>query len=78
VLAPSGDNDVGQDILDDYVTGAGDKSIRQAVFNNRTLGLSNVDAHVSGMTDYGGSFEAVDVDHIGARLRLVVHTTGTA
>jgi hypothetical protein len=78
VLAPSGDNDVAQDILDDYVTGAGDKSLRQAIFNNRTLGLSNVDAHVSGMTDYGGSFEAVDVDHIGARLRLVVHTTGTA
>lgn len=78
VLVPSADNDVAQDRLDDYVTGAGDKSIRQGIFNNRTLGLSNVDAHISGMTDYGGSFEAVDVDHIGARLRLVVHTSGTA
>lgn len=77
VLVPSADPEVGQSRLDPYVTGAGDLSIRQAIFNNRTLGLSNTDAHVSGVTDYGGSFEAVDVDHIGARLRLVVHTRGT-
>jgi hypothetical protein len=78
VLVPSGDSEVGQSRLDPYVTGAGSLSIRQAIFNTRDLGLSNTDAHVSAMSDYGGSFEAVDVDHIGARLRLVVHTRGTA
>jgi hypothetical protein len=78
VLVPSGDNEVGQSRLDPYVTGSGDLSIRQAIFTTRTLGLSNTDAHVSRMSDYGGSFEAVDVDHIGARLRLIVHTRGTA
>lgn len=78
VLVPSGDNEVGQSRLDPYVTGAGDLSIRQAIFNARTLGLSNTDAHVARMTDYGGSFESVDVAHIGARLRLIVHTRGTA
>ncbi len=82
VLVPSGDNQFGQSRLDPYVTGAGALSVRQAIYNANTpttgLGLSNTNAHVSGMTDYGGSFEAVDVDHIGARLRLVVHTTGTA
>jgi hypothetical protein len=77
VLAPSADEAVGQDILDDYVTGQGSLSIREAVFNNRTLGLSNVDAHVSGVIAYGGRYEAVDVAHIGATLRLVVHTKGT-
>lgn len=81
VLVPSGENKVGQSRLDPYVTGAGALSIRQAIYAANTptlgLGLANTNAHVSGMTDYGGSFEAVDVDHIGAKLRLVVHTRGT-
>lgn len=77
VLVPSGDNETGQSRLDPYVTGAGALSIRQAIFNTRALGLSNTDAHVAAMSDYGGSFEAVDADHAGARLRLIVHTRGT-
>lgn len=82
VLVPSGDNTVGQSRLDPYVTGAGALSIRQAIYAANTpttgLGLANTNAHVPGMTDYGGSFEAVDVAHIGARLRLIVHTSGTS
>lgn len=70
--------DEGQDALDDYVTGAGASSIRQAMFNNRTLGLTNVDAHVSGMSRYGGQFDTAQIPHIGAVLRLIVHTIGTA
>lgn len=77
VLVPSGDNEVGQSLLDPYVTGAGPQSIRQALFDS-ALGLARTQSHVSGMTDYGGSFDAVDVAHIGARLRLVVHTSGTS
>jgi hypothetical protein len=51
---------------------------RQVIFNNKTLGLSDVNAHISGMSRYGAEFEAAGVEHIGAVLRLIVHTTGTA
>lgn len=77
VLVSFTDAGIAQDSLDDYVTGAGSKSIRQAVFQNRALGLTGVNAHVSGMSDYGSSFEMSDIQHIGAKLRLVVHTKGT-
>jgi hypothetical protein len=69
----------GQDSLNAYVTGAGPQSIRQAIFARRTLGLTDgTDAHVSGMSRYGGSFSAAQIDHIGAVLRLVVTTPGTS
>jgi hypothetical protein len=70
---------VGQDSLDAFVTGAGPQSIRQAVFTNRSLGLADgTEAHVSGMSRYGGTFPAASIEHIGAALRLVVTTPGTA
>lgn len=78
VLVPSADALVGQELLDPYVTGAGASSIRAIIFAARGLGRSDCDAHVSGLVSYGGSMEAVGVRHIGATLRLVVHTTGTA
>src|SRR5690242_10970978 len=56
VLVSTADMDIGQDSLDDFVTGAGSKSIRAAVFANRTLGLSGVNAHVSRMSEYGAKF----------------------
>lgn len=70
--------DEGQDQLDVYVTGAGDSSVRELIFNNATLGGVAVDAHVSGMRGYGGQFEVAQITHIGAILRLVVLTPGTA
>lgn len=78
VLVPIGDPDVGQATLDEYVTGAGPKSIRQAVFTARSLGLDQVDAHVQAMTAYNVAFVAAGFDHLGGSLRLVVHTKGTA
>lgn len=77
VLVASADAGIGQDELDDYVTGAGGKSIRQVVFNNRTLGLASTDAHIAQLVAYGGQFESAGIPHIGATLRLVVHTPGT-
>lgn len=77
VLVSTADLDLGQDTLDDLVTGAGSNSIRQAIFNARTLGLSGTDASVAGMTEYGIT-TAADIPHIGAVLRLVVLTSGTA
>lgn len=67
----------GQDSLDAFVTGQGPQSIRQAIFNNRTLGLAGTDAFIRGMSRYGGTFTGASIDHIGAVLRLVVTSPGT-
>jgi hypothetical protein len=78
VMVAAGDAEVAQNSLDTFVTGAGDTSIRQAVFNARTLGLSDTDAHVSGWSGYAARFESAGIDHIGAVLALTVHTSGTS
>lgn len=65
-----------QDALDDYVNGFGPKSLRQAVFNNRDLGIG-VDAHISGMSRYGATWTVSQTEYYGASLRLVVRTSGT-
>lgn len=69
----------GQDSLDSFITGGGPQSVRQAIFQHRDLGLTDgTEAHISGGSRYGGSFPAAGIDHIGAALRLVVTTPGTA
>jgi hypothetical protein len=78
VLVANADVDLAQDLLDQYVNGSGARSIRQAVFQGRTLGRSDCDAHIAGMADYGTRHSAAGVDYLGAVLRLVVHTTGTS
>lgn len=78
VLVSMSEMGIKQDSLDAYVSGAGSSSIRQAIFNNRTLGLSSTDAHVSQMLEYGARFATAGYPHLGARLRLLVHTPGTA
>lgn len=78
VLVPTADLVVGQSLLDPYITGDGISSIREAIWNARALGLSNVDAHVAGMSEYGGLHDYGGTQHVGATLRLIVHTTGTA
>lgn len=78
VLVSWGDSDVAQTNLDTYVAGAGASSVRQVIFQNRTLGLSDTDAHVSELLDYGAEFPAAGADHVGARLRLIAYTSGTA
>ncbi|WP_330438816.1 hypothetical protein OHB44_27995 [Micromonospora sp. NBC_00821] len=77
VLVPNGSLDVAQDQLDDYVTGAGGKSIREAVWNARHLGLAHTDAHVAYMSDYGADHTLGSTQYLGATLRLVVTTKGT-
>lgn len=77
VVVADSEEIVGQAKLDQYVTGAGSLSIRQAIFNAKTLGLSSTDAHVSAMTAYGVRFEQAPIQHVGATLRLIVHTKGS-
>lgn len=76
-LVPNRDLALAQDALDAYVTGAGDRSIRQAIWLNRSLGLANTDAHVTGVTAYGLDYVLGQTQYLGATLRLVVHTKGT-
>lgn len=78
VVVPTSDLVVGQALLDPYLTGDGSTSIREAIWNARTLGLSGTDAHVAGMSEYGGLHSYGEANHVGATLRLIVHTTGTA
>lgn len=77
VLVPNRDLQLAQDKLDDYITGAGSSSIRQVVFNNRTLGLASTNAHVSGVFGYGADYRLGETPYLGATQRLVVHTKGT-
>jgi hypothetical protein len=74
VLASRADEVAAQDRIDEYIDGGGDKSIRKAIFNNRTLGLADTTAHISGMADYNGQHAVGPITYAGAELRLVVHT----
>lgn len=77
VLTSRRETKLAQDDLDSFITSAGSTSIRQAIFAARALGLSDADAHVQGMRNYGAQFDFADIDHVGAILDVVVHTSGT-
>jgi hypothetical protein len=77
VLVQRGEFSVAQKQLDEYLSGSGDKSIRQVFFNNADLGLGDgTDANVDGVRDYGGKFETARMQHVGAIVRLTVRTPG--
>jgi len=76
VMASYNDPDIAQDQVDELISGAGDNSVRQAIFQNRSLGLSNVDAHISTAFNYGSTFSEGGIPHIGATLHAIVHTRG--
>lgn len=78
VLVSPRDHGLAQVELDGYVTGAGASSIRQAIWNARTLGLAGTDAHVFGMDRYGATWDVGEIPNVGAALQTRVHTTGTA
>lgn len=72
VLVANTDPRNAQQLLDQYVTGKGPKSIRDFLWQNSTLGLSDVDSVVTQMDGYGGKFQDSGFQMIGARLRVVV------
>lgn len=76
VLVSGADDQLAQTMLDPYVNGFGSSSIRAAIFGTR-LGI-DVDATVTGMTDYAGTFNVGGIDYVGARLTVDVLTSGTA
>jgi hypothetical protein len=79
VLVSRRDDELAQEDLDPYVTGAGASSIRQAIWGARHLGLGDdVEARVTGMTDYGGTYAFGSTEYAGAQLTVEVLTSGTA
>jgi hypothetical protein len=77
VVVSWADSLTSQTQLDEFVTGAGVSSVRQVIFENRTLGRTDCDAHVAEVLQYGTGFSFASINHIGAVLRLIVHTKGT-
>lgn len=78
VLVSRRDDHLAQVDLDGLIASSGSSSIPQAIWNAKTLGLSDCNAHIRSMRGYGGSFNVSDIDHVGAILTLVVHTNGAS
>lgn len=62
-----------QTILDQYVTGQGPKSIREAVFQG--IGLEDVDGMALSVSAYGSEPVVASIKMIGALMRVVVTVT---
>lgn len=75
ILVADTDTKNAQAILDGYVTGQGSQSIRQALFNNSSLGLGDVDAMALSVRGYGGSPKVAGIQMIGAIMRVCVTVT---
>ena len=79
LLVSRRDDGLAQDDLDPMATGAGISSIRQAIFTNSLIGLTDgTAAFVTGMSQYGATYDIGGVSHVGATLTCRVTTTGTA
>ncbi len=78
VVVSRADSRSGQNELDGYINGSGSNSIRQAVFENATLGQSDTSAVVTTMSDYGATYAVNGVESIGARLSVTVYTKGSS
>lgn len=77
LLVQRGEAGAAQAKLDAYVDGSGPRSVREVIFKNPDLGLSDgTDAQVEGVREYGGKFQTARIDHVGAIVRLTVRTPG--
>jgi hypothetical protein len=83
ILCSGTATELSQDSLDSYVSGAGSRSLREAVFKSYapagglpvTFGLPRVTARVLSMESYGVRFQAAGLPHLGAVLRLTITTS---
>jgi hypothetical protein len=71
VMCARGDTESAQDELDEYIP-----LVRQIIYDNWDLGLSDTQAFCNGMRGYGGSFEANRIPMVGAVLTVKVTTDG--
>ena len=77
VAVQRADSRTAQDKLDAFVTGSGSLSIRQIIYNNKSLGLSDTDARVVNMSNYAADVNLNGVDGVGANLEIQVYTKGS-
>lgn len=77
VLVSRRDDALAQYDLDPFVSSAGTSSIREAIWNNRTLGIADIEATVTSMTDYGQVVAFAGTEYLTARLTVEVLTSGT-
>ena len=77
VAVQRADSRTAQDKLDAFVTGSGSSSIRQIIYNNKTLGLSDTDARVVNMSNYAADVNLNGIDGVGANLEIQVYTKGS-
>ena len=78
VAVQRADSRTAQDKLDAFITGSGSSSIRQIIFNNRDLGLTDTDARVVNMTNYAADVNLNGIDGVGATLSIEVYTKGSS
>lgn len=84
VIAPAADYGIATDILDELIAPAGERSLWQAVWNTRNLGILEPDGTYGtdctpvSVSNYGGTLaDAMGVDHIAAQLNLAIYSPGT-
>ena len=78
VAVQRADSRTAQDKLDAFITGSGSSSIRQIIFNNRTLGLTDTDARVVSVSNISADVTVNGIDAIGANIEIQVITKGTS
>jgi len=72
------DSRTAQDKLHGYITGQGANSVRQTIFNNRTLGLPDTDARAVSVSNVSADVSVNGIDAIGANIEVQVYTKGTS
>lgn len=77
VLASQADNLHAQDTLDQMLTTFGANSPYAAIYDDKSVGLTNVDVSLRDWSEYG-TFTFGDVEYLGASIDMFVATTGTS
>jgi len=72
VLMPYTEQDSGQTALDALLDPLEPDSVVSALRTNYTLNGTATDSNVTGIKNYGGTFESASIQHIGAVITLEV------
>ena len=78
VAVQRADSRTAQDKLDAYITGSGSSSVRQVIYNNKSLGLADTDARVINVSNYAADVNLNGIDGVGANLEIQVYTKGSS
>ena len=78
VAVQRADSRTAQDKLDAYITGSGSSSVRQVIYNNKSLGLADTDARVVNVSNYAADVNLNGIDGVGANLEIQVYTKGSS